>query len=59
VNLEDSEAHAITAHAGKVAAVTCDIYECPLENGNIRLHRVLDESGEHVKNVYMTEFLPR
>ena len=58
VNLEDSEAHAITAHAGEVAAITCGIYQCPLENGTVRLHRILDENGEHVKNVSATKFLP-
>jgi hypothetical protein len=47
-NLEDSEAHAIAIHAGKVAAVTCGIYESPLKNGKIRLYRVLDETGKHV-----------
>ena len=28
-NLEDSEEHAILAHDGQIAAITCGIYECP------------------------------
>lgn len=45
-NLNDCEEHALKAHSGKVAAVTCGIYECPLKSGGIRLYRVLDEEGE-------------
>jgi len=46
VNLEDSEEHAATDHAGKVAADTCAIYERQLKSGEVQLHRVLDEDGE-------------
>ena len=49
-NLEDSEAHAIKVHAWKVAAATCGIYEALSKKGKIRLHRVVEESGERVKN---------
>ena len=45
-NLEDSEAHAVEAHAGKVITITCGIYEHVLKSGGIRLYRVLDENGE-------------
>jgi hypothetical protein len=45
-NLEDSETHAVEAHAGKVDAITCGIYEHVSKSGGIRLYRVLDENGE-------------
>ena len=50
-NLEDSQEHAVMAHAGKMAAVTCGIYECPLKSGEVRLYRVLDENGK--QNSYL------
>jgi hypothetical protein len=43
VNREDSGEHAASVHAGKVAAVTCAIYEHRLKSGGVRLHRVLEE----------------
>lgn len=46
LTLEDSEVHAAAVHAGDVAAITCDIYEGRLKGGEIKLYRVLDESGE-------------
>jgi hypothetical protein len=45
-DLEDSKVHAIEAHGGKVAAVTCGIYKHLAQAGKTRLYRVLDENGE-------------
>ena len=49
-NLEDSEAHAVAAHAGAVAAVSCGLYERQLKNGKVKLYLVLevDENGEYL-----------
>jgi len=46
--LDDSKEHAIAAHAGKIAAVTCTIHESTLESGKVRLYQVMDETGEQV-----------
>ena len=46
VNLGDSKEHAASVHDGKVAAITCAIYEHRLKTGEMRLHRVLEEDGE-------------
>lgn len=46
VNLGDSKEHAVKIHDGKVAAMTCAIYEHTLNSGDMRLHRVLEEDGE-------------
>jgi hypothetical protein len=45
-DLEHSKAHAAATHAGLEAVVSCGIYERQLTNGEVRLHRVLDEDGE-------------
>ena len=45
-NLEDSETHAVKAHAGMVDGETCGIYEHVSKSGKIKLYRVLDENGE-------------
>jgi hypothetical protein len=47
-NQEDSEAHAVEAHDGKVVAVTCGIHEYISKPGKIVLYRVLDENGEQI-----------
>jgi hypothetical protein len=49
--LMDSTHHAIAEHGGKNAAVTCSIYEHTMKSGGIRLHQVLDETGEQVDHV--------
>lgn len=54
LNLDDSEVHAIEAHAGEVVAVSCAISEHQLENGEVELLRILDKDGEHRNNPAFT-----
>lgn len=56
-NLEDSEAHAVEAHAGNVAAITCGIYKHLSTSGEIRLYRVLDENGERDASTKSKHFI--
>jgi len=50
--LDESEAHAIAVHAGKVAVTSCGIHERQLKNGKIKLYRVLEERGEYFGNFH-------
>ena len=45
-NLEDLETHTVEAHAGKVDAITCGIYEHVSKSGGIQYYCVLDKNGE-------------
>lgn len=55
--LEDSEEHALRAHSGNVAAVTCNIQEKKLASGQVQLCRVLDKDGEEAFKIFF-ECLP-
>jgi len=48
-DLEDLKAHAVAAHVGDVAAITCGIYERHLKSGEVELYRVLDENGKQLQ----------
>ena len=56
-NLDESGAHAIAVHAGKMAVTTCGIYQHQLKNGKIKLYRVLEEWGEHFGDFHGPENL--
>ena len=53
--LDEAKTHAIAVHAGKVAVITCGIYQHHLKNGKIRLYRVLE--GENFGDFHRPENL--
>lgn len=53
-NLDDSEEHAILAHDGQIASITCGIYECPDKSGKIWSYRVLDEWHSNSNQLQVT-----
>jgi hypothetical protein len=55
--LADSGEHAMAKHDGKIMAATCKIHNCTLESGEVRLYRVLDETGAsagHISGTLLT-----
>src|SRR5262245_4373516 len=53
VTLRDAKTHATNVHSSKPAAVTCSMYEHLLDDGGIKLYRVLDGEGEHIRHVHI------
>ena len=51
LTLQDAKTHATSVHSSKPAAVTCSIYERLLDDGGVKLYRVLDNKGKQIRRM--------